>query len=33
MDEWVEIASGEASARIALRGAELKSWRVGAEAS
>ena len=29
VDDWVEIASGEASARIALRGAELKSWRVG----
>ena len=29
MDDWLEIASGEASAHIALRGAELKSWRVG----
>jgi galactose mutarotase-like enzyme len=29
MSAWIEIASGESSARIALRGAELKSWRVG----
>jgi galactose mutarotase-like enzyme len=29
MSAWIEIASGEALARIALRGAELKSWRVG----
>ena len=28
MDDRVEIASGEASARIARRGGELKSWRV-----
>lgn len=30
MDDRVQIASGEASAWIARRGAELKSWRVGA---
>jgi galactose mutarotase-like enzyme len=29
MSATLEIASGEASARIALRGAELKGWRVG----
>lgn len=29
MDDRVEIASGEATARIARRGGELKSWRVG----
>jgi len=28
MDDWIELRSGEATARIALRGAELKSWRV-----
>ncbi len=28
MSESIEIASGDAKARIALRGAELKSWRV-----
>jgi galactose mutarotase-like enzyme len=29
MGAWIEIASAESTARIALRGAELKSWRVG----
>jgi galactose mutarotase-like enzyme len=29
MSAWIEIAGAESSARIALRGAELKSWRVG----
>jgi galactose mutarotase-like enzyme len=31
MSATIEIGSGEASARIALRGAELKSWRVGGD--
>jgi galactose mutarotase-like enzyme len=31
MNDSIEISSGQASARIALRGAELKSWRVGAD--
>lgn len=29
MSAWIEIASADSSARIASRGAELKSWRVG----